>query len=93
MNLKKGLKDLIISKFNENAGSLYKNTECVLLALDCICCPYLDVVFKKKLLRKYEIRGLATQEAVMNYKSNWFTKWSDFEFGKELDAKQSEAVY
>ena len=91
--LKKGLEGLIISKFKENADSLYKNTECVLLALDCICCPYLDVAFKKKLLRKYEIGGLATQEAVINYKKNWFTKWSDFEFGKELDAKQSEAVY
>lgn len=91
--LKSALKKLVLSKIRSNKDSLSKNTECLLLALDCIACPYLDKPFKKKILRFYEIRKNDHQEQIIAYKSNWFTKWTNFEFGLELDAKQSEEVY
>ncbi|WP_260295515.1 antiviral reverse transcriptase Drt3b [Sedimenticola hydrogenitrophicus] len=91
--VKSALEALILKKIKLHRESLPKNTECLLLALDCMSCPYLDEAFKKKILRLYGIRKNALQEGIVAHKEYWFTKWTDFEFGKELDAKQSEAVY
>lgn len=91
--IKTALKNLILLKLKSNKDSLTKNTECLLLTLDCIACPYLDEVFKRKILRLYEIRKKSQQDEIISHKSSWFTKWTDFEFGLELDAKQSDEVY
>ncbi|WP_273427143.1 antiviral reverse transcriptase Drt3b [Marinobacter sp.] len=91
--LKDALKAFILSKIKENKESLLKNTECLLLTLDCISCPYLDQAFKKKILRLYGINKKTLQEEIIDCRENWFTKWTNFEFGRELDAKQSEEVY
>lgn len=91
--LKEALKRFILKKIRDNKESLSKDTECLLLALDCISCPYLDEDFKKKILRLYEVKKQALQEEIIKCRHNWFTKWTDFEFGRELDAKQSEEVY
>ncbi|WP_158294505.1 antiviral reverse transcriptase Drt3b [Halomonas urmiana] len=90
---RKALKEIILKKIKMHKSSLGKNTECLLLALDCVSCPYLDEGFKRKILRLYEIRSKVLQEDIISYKENWFTKWRGFEFSKELDAKQSQEVY
>ncbi|MBI47046.1 MAG: ABC transporter ATP-binding protein [Marinobacter sp.] len=91
--IKSAIKEIILLKIRSNRDSLSKNTECLLLALDCIACPYLDEAFKRKILRLYEIRKKPQQDDVISHKPNWFTKWTNFEFGLELDAKQSDEVY
>ncbi|MEJ1412734.1 MAG: antiviral reverse transcriptase Drt3b [Candidatus Sedimenticola sp. (ex Thyasira tokunagai)] len=91
--VKNALELLILKKMKLNKELLPKNTECLLLALDCISCPYLDESFKKKILRIYGIGQKKLQQEIIENRENWFTKWTNFEFGKELDAKQSEEVY
>ncbi len=91
--VKEAVKELILDKLKRNKDSLDKNTECLLLLLDCISCPFLVSDFKKKLLRIYGIRKHNLLDEIVEYENHWFTKWTNFEFGKELDAKQSVEVY
>jgi hypothetical protein len=91
--IKSALKLLILNKLKSNKGALHQNTECLLLSLDCFSCPYLNDSFKKQIMRHYGVRKPGVQSGLLGYQENWFTKWENFEFGKELDAKKSEEVY
>lgn len=91
--IKKALEELILHKIKLHRDSLEKSAECLLLLLDCISCPYLDDDFKRKILRLWDVRSRALQDEVIRSRDNWFTKWTNFEFSRELDAKQSEEVY
>lgn len=75
---------------SENKG---KTTELTLLLFDLIVCPYLDMDYRKNLLDLYGINDERKKVAIINKRKYWFTKWSDFDFGKELEAKRSEEVY
>jgi hypothetical protein len=73
----------------ENRG---KKTELVLLLLDLIACPYIDDDFKKGLLDLHGVDS-SIQLPMLSYHVGWFTRWVDFDFGKELEAKRSQEVY
>ena len=47
--------------------------------------------FKKKLLKQVEINK--NQIALIEQEKFWFTKWTEFDFGLELQAKRSQEVY
>ena len=90
------LQDHICRKFEiTDKNKRRKTTELILLLFDLIACPYLDQDFKNKLLTFYDIstdsRGLISE--IINFRKYWFTKWTDFDFGKELEAKRSQEVY
>lgn len=85
------LKEHIKSKFEKN--NRLKMTELVFLLFDILSCPYVDDDFKKDLLVRYDIIDATDQAKILKRKECWFTKWTDFDFGKELEAKKSQEVY
>ncbi|EGQ9935357.1 ABC transporter ATP-binding protein, partial [Vibrio vulnificus] len=72
--------------------SLLDESEMVHLTLDLISCPYISVSFKKNLLSRYGIEKDLVKRIISKNKF-WFTKWNEFDFAKELDAKLSKDVY
>ncbi|MBF0541110.1 MAG: RNA-directed DNA polymerase [Nitrospirae bacterium] len=86
------LKDCIKQKFEEvSKDNRLKTTELTLLLFDLLVCPYLDQSYKKELLSFYGIEQF--QPEIINKENYWFTQWTNFKFGKELDAKKSKEVY
>jgi hypothetical protein len=93
-DLKIILKKYITKKFKEvRKDKRGKITELTLLLFDLIVCPYLEIEYRKGLLDLYGIDKETTKIGIINRKKYWFTKWSNFNFGKELEAKRSEEVY
>lgn len=74
-------------------GNIRKTTELTLLLFDILACPYLDVSYKKEILSLYEINDESLQNGIIKRRKYWFTKWTDFDLAKELDAKKSQEVY
>lgn len=71
-----------------------KETELTLLLFDIISYPFVDILaIKRKLLTLYKVDDEALQNEIIGSRQNWFTNWTDFDFGAELDAKQSQEVY
>lgn len=91
--IKNAIEVLILDRFDNKKTVIDKDTETLVLLLDCLSCPYLSGGFKKKLLRKIGIRKHKLLDELIGYEGFWFTKWKNFELGKELDAKKSEEVY
>jgi hypothetical protein len=91
--LRIAIEEAIISKFKKKSTTLRNDTELTLLLLDSMTCPYLRTATKKEILKIYGIVDEALQESVIKKRKYWFTKWSDFDFGQELDAKRSQEVY
>lgn len=95
----KALRSFIINKALErfettNYTSRIKRTELILLLFDLLAYPYIDITsVKKKLLKLYNIKDTSLQSDIIGARNNWFTIWSEFDFGKELDAKQGQEVY
>lgn len=88
------LKSHIFAKFEKlTVKSLEQSTELTLLLFDCLTCPYLDLPFKRKLLSLYEISDKDMQLKIITNRTYWFTKWTNFDFGRELDSKHSQEVY
>lgn len=75
---------------NENVG---KTTELVFLLFDILSCPYLDISFKQEILTLNGVINPTIQTELIIMRKYWFTKWTEFDFGKELDAKHSQEVY
>lgn len=92
-NLRRFIKDKIREKFINNKSVKLKNTEMVLLLMDCLSCPFLPPDFKKELLIIYDITDNNLQENIINSRLQWFTNWKNFNFKFELDAKRSKEVY
>lgn len=94
-----GLRLFIINKIVEKFENVdysfrIKKSELILLLFDTLAYDYIDILpIKRKLLNLYEVNDAGIQDKIIAARKNWFTKWSDFEFGKELDAKQSQEVY
>ncbi|MES2398080.1 MAG: antiviral reverse transcriptase Drt3b [Bacteroidota bacterium] len=79
-----------------------KKAEMVFLLLDILTCPYVDDLSKKKKEEKYKYKKellslMGVQEAnhigIIEMENFWFTKWTDFQFGAELESKKSQEVY
>ena len=90
VNFKNILKEYIKSKFEKTISLKWQNLP---LLFDLLSCPYIDEDFKKDLLVRYDITDTSDQDKILNRKEYWFTKWTDFDFGKELEAKKSQEVY
>ncbi|MFB9056540.1 antiviral reverse transcriptase Drt3b [Mariniflexile ostreae] len=94
--IKKVIENYILQKINDvSMENRTKHTELVLLFFDLLSCPYLDRVFKNKLFLLFGIQSSqgALKSEIINYRKYWFTKWDNFNFGKELEAKKSQEVY
>ncbi len=91
--LRNSIEAAIIKKFKNNKATLRKDTELTLLLFDSLACPYIKPETKNNILKIYGIADAAMQEAIISKRQYWFTKWTDFDFRKELDAKQSLEVY
>lgn len=88
------IKAHILKRYKEtNLKNLGKDTELVLILFDVITCPYIDVDFKREILYLQGVVDNDLQNQVIKFRKHWFTKWHDFNFGKELDAKHSQEVY
>ena len=70
-----------------------------MLLFDLVSCPFVSRETKTQLLSEYQINDQIEQNQILNYKNKygesqlWFTTWQKFDFGKELDSKQSQEVY
>ena len=53
----------------------------------------LDIAFKQEVLTLHGVTDPALQTEIIEMRKHLFTKWTDFDFGKELDAKHSQEVY
>jgi hypothetical protein len=93
------LRDFILNKLVEKFedtqySQRLKKAELILLLFDVLAYPFIDIDnVKRKLLTLYHITDFDLQTKIINTRRNWFTSWSDFDFGKALDAKLSQEVY
>ncbi|ELI5719058.1 RNA-directed DNA polymerase [Vibrio fluvialis] len=78
--------------YDSRTDDLLGDSELVHLTLDLLSCPYIDLSFKNRLLKKYGVEKQLTRSMISKNKF-WFTKWNNFDFTKELDAKISKDVY
>ena len=91
--LRTAVERMVKEKFENRGATLRKDTELTLLLFDTLACPYVKPEIKKEILAIYGFVGKTRQEAIIRKREYWFTKWVDFDFRKELDAKQSLEVY
>lgn len=92
--LREFIEEQIESKFKDVEYDFrIKTGELSLLLFDIICCPYVTIETKRKVLNLYEITSVPVQNSIIKSRKNWFTNWTDFKFGKELDSKSSQEVY
>lgn len=95
----KNLRSFVLEKAVEKFESVdydfrIKKAELILLLFDLLAYSYIDITtIKRKLLSLYLVTDATIQNDIIKARSNWFTTWTDFDFGKELDAKQSQEVY
>jgi len=90
------LKNHILLKYQTiNFINLGRTTELSLMFFDLISCPYLDRSFKNELFKIYGIDDNmdVLRTSIINYRKFWFTKWTNFDFVFELEAKKSQEVY
>lgn len=90
------IKKYIIEKYSSvKSDKRTKYTELILLLFDLLVCPYIDRDFKNKLLTLHNVptRIGKIRTDIINKRKYWFTKWSEFDFTKELEAKKSKEVY
>lgn len=86
----------------EGRDNIRKKAELVFLLMDMLTCPYLDdqtktnkddkYRYKKKLLSLSGVDS-ANHIGIIEKEKFWFTKWTDFKFGWELESKRSQEVY
>ncbi len=83
----------------QNSEKVRQNCEKTMLFFDTISCPYIPDELKINLLESQGITDYQLQQDFIKYKNHngkkqlWFTTWENFNFGKELDTKQSQEVY
>ena len=90
------LKRHVLGKFEVvSTKNRTKTTELILLLFDLLVCPYLDRPYKNKLLTLFGIQTSSGQlrTKIIGKRKYWFTKWTNFDFGKELESKKSQDVY
>lgn len=79
-------------RFEISPNLLVGNSEMTHMALDLLVCPYVSRETQRLIIEQY---GMTTADLFRfkSYNDYWFTKWSNFDFSKELDAKVSREVY
>ena len=82
----------IKSLYNLKKDTLRSESEMVHLSLDLLTCPYLSNTFKNEILSHLGVDKKYFKK-IINENDFWFTKWNEFDFAKELDAKLSYNVY
>lgn len=91
--IRNAVKVTIIKKIRLSKPVLRNDTESFLLLMDSLACPYFNRYFKMYILKLYGVKSISLRKKIIAQDNQWFTKWNKFEFGKELDAKQSDNVY
>lgn len=91
------LKKVILEKI-KSVDMVQRNnsTELTLLKMDILTCPYLDMVYKKKILSQFGVTDKAIQDEILKYsiqQKSWFIKWKGFNLNYEINAKVSQEVY
>lgn len=90
--LRDALEKHVVESFGLKKDSLVGDSEMVHLVLDLLVCPFVSEQTKRCLLQMYGI-PVNNLLRIKKYNEYWFTKWGDFDFSKELDAKVSQEVY
>lgn len=73
-----------------------RNAELSIMTADFMTCPYLCKSDKILFLKEMDIKDLKIQESIINFAEQnkyIFTKWTNFDLNKELQAKISQEVY
>ena len=89
----------ILQMFESRKGNFRADAELTLLFFDTISCPYISDKLKKDILDLYAVTDANDKNSILDFrdasgaKQIWFTTWKNFNFEKELDAKQSQEVY
>lgn len=99
-NLRNYIEDEIKRYFEDSEETLIgKKAELTLFLFDLLSCPFISDDTKKFLLDLRGIKDASEQNNIIHFRSKngqkclWFTTWQNFNFGKELDTKQSQEVY
>ncbi|VTP95838.1 Uncharacterised protein [Sphingobacterium daejeonense] len=90
------IKSCIINKIENIDGEKGLDTEVVLLLFDVLVCPYLDSKFKRKALNAFGVTNQQQQDHLISFKKKqkyWFTKWDNFNFLDEIEAKIAHEPY
>tara|TARA_R110002020_G_scaffold93724_2_gene225906 strand:+ start:14321 stop:16174 length:1854 start_codon:yes stop_codon:yes gene_type:complete len=90
--LRMALETHVLERFGVKKNTLIGDSEMVHLALDLTVCPFVSKDTKKNILTAYGLPSNSLSR-IQKYNKYWFTKWADFDFSKELDAKVSQEVY
>lgn len=91
------LKEEILKKYRLVAESERKrNSELTILTADMMTCPFVDEAYKQNLLTLIGVTENKDQQMIMRFAKKQkyiFTRWTMFDFNKELQAKISQEVY
>lgn len=90
--LKEPIEEYVLQKYAQKNSIINIDSEITHMTLDLIACPYVSDKLKDEILEKSDVPK-ACRKKVISYCSTWFTKWSGYNFTKELDAKVSQDVY
>ncbi|HEY1026252.1 MAG TPA: antiviral reverse transcriptase Drt3b [Pseudomonas sp.] len=90
--IREALETYILRRFALSRDSLVGSSEMTHLALDLLVCPYVSRETKDIIMSYYGMTG-SDLSRLQSYNDYWFTKWANFDFSKELDAKVSQEVY
>lgn len=73
-----------------------RNSELTILTADMMTCPFVDEAYKQNLLTLIGVTEIKDQQMIMRFAKKQkyiFTRWTMFNFNKELQAKISQEVY
>ncbi|AQU81915.1 MULTISPECIES: antiviral reverse transcriptase Drt3b [unclassified Halomonas] len=91
--LREFLVDHISERLKFNERILSHDAESIYLLLDSIACPFIELDKKRAMLSLFGVESLFLQEDIINLRKHWFTKWTGFNLGRELDIKKGDEVY
>lgn len=100
-NIYKGLKEELEKKILDIYDTVpekerNRNAELTIMTSDFMTCPYLNEESKMKFLKKMNILDPKIRKSIIKFaeKNKYiFTKWTDFDLNKEIQAKISQEVY
>lgn len=94
-NARSWLEGYVVSEMKMRPDTVTFETEYVMLFFDLVGCPYVSVGTKEKLLNTFipddSVLRASVESVVIA--QDWFTSWTGFDFGLELDSKLSREVY
>lgn len=91
-DLKSKIIDKIREKFtNSNKDNIKRNAETVMLLLDLLSCPFIELKDKKEFLGLVGIKE--NKDNFIGFRKHWFIRWENFNLSKEIENKRSQEVY